>query len=52
MNSGGAQRVVANLANQFVDQGHQVRILTFMDGDAYELNNKIDRLRFHKSYLM
>ena len=52
MNSGGAQRVVANLANQFVDQGHQVRIITFMDGDAYELNNKIDRLRFHKSYLI
>ena len=52
MNFGSAQRVVAKLANQFVGQGHQVRILTLMVDDAYEHNNKIERLIFHIIYLL
>lgn len=47
MNAGGAQRVIANLANYLIDKRYDIRIITFMDADAYELDERIVRVRFH-----
>ncbi|MBC2840330.1 glycosyltransferase family 4 protein [Robiginitalea sp. SC105] len=47
MNSGGAQRVIANLSNYLVETGYEVRIITFMGEDAYNLDERVQRLRFH-----
>ena len=41
MNNGGAERVVANLANSFCDS-HTVKVVTFVSGDSfYELDDRI-----------
>ena len=45
MSSGGA---VANLANHFDGLNYEIRIITFLEGDHYELNRTIQRIRFHK----
>lgn len=51
LRSGGAERVVCNLANYFATQGHIVRIITFMDKpDKYPLHDAIERIRFHDSW--
>ena len=47
MNSGGAQRVVANLSNFLINHEYEIRIITFMDDEAYVLDKRIQRLRFH-----
>lgn len=52
LKAGGAERVVAVLANYFADKGHKVRIITFMDGDDYQLNPAIERVRFHKKFII
>jgi len=49
LRSGGAERVVSTLANHFVDTGHEVRLITFKDGDKYHLDNRIIRKKFHKN---
>lgn len=42
MTKGGAERVISNLANMFVNEGNEVYILTLLKGDsAYQLNDKI-----------
>ena len=46
MDAGGAQRVIANLANYLVEKNCQIRIITFREGDAYELNSEIERIRY------
>jgi len=52
MLSGGAERVVANLANYFAENGHTVRIITFSDAECYELNSNIERIRFHNNKIL
>ncbi|RTE53801.1 glycosyltransferase family 4 protein [Arenibacter aquaticus] len=47
LTGGGAERVLVLLANYFVENGHTVRIITFYDGDAYELDSRISRVRLH-----
>lgn len=42
MTKGGAERVISNLANMFVNEGNEVYILTLLNGDsAYQLDDKI-----------
>ena len=44
MGSGGAERVIATLSNQFVNKGHEVSILMLSgkaNGSFYELDNEI-----------
>lgn len=48
LKGGGAERVVSTLANYFDDNGYEVSILTFSEGDRYPLNKGIIRKRFHK----
>lgn len=45
--NGGAERVMAILANHFVSQGHHVNLISFNKGDAYEINPKINRVKLH-----
>ena len=51
MSGGGAERVVALLANHLDSIGYQVRIITFQGEDKYELNEGVTRLKLHKHYL-
>ncbi len=52
LKAGGAERVVSIIANYFAEKKHTVRIITFIDGDAYELDPRIERIRFHKRGLI
>lgn len=47
LNGGGAERVLVLLANHFSSIGYEVSIITFNNGDAYELNNSIKRVKLH-----
>jgi len=51
MSGGGAERVVALLANHLDFLGYDVRIITFQGEDAYSLNKGVKRLRLHRHYL-
>ena len=51
MSGGGAERVVALLANYIDSVGYAVRIITFHGEDKYELNEGVKRLRLHRHYL-
>ena len=46
LGAGGAERVVSTLANHWVSEGHQVRIVTLTDTatDFYRLDPRIERL--------
>ncbi len=44
----GAQRVVCSLANYFSERGNSVRVITYRDGDTYQLNENVQRIRLHK----
>ena len=46
MDAGGAQRVIANLANYLSNHNYEIRIITFRTGDAYKLESAIERIRF------
>jgi len=48
----GAQRVVCSLANYLSEKGNQVRVITYRDGDAYKLNENIERIRLHKKLFL
>lgn len=48
LGDGGAQRVVSSLANYFAKRNHRVRIITFKDGDKFELHDSVERIRLHK----
>lgn len=52
MVGGGAERVVSILANYFAENGHEVRIITFKNGDAYTYHPSIKRIRFHKKAII
>ena len=47
LDGGGAERVAVLLANFFVTNGHQVSIITFNKGDAYQIDENIKRVRLH-----
>lgn len=47
MTGGGAQRVMALLANHFSNSGHTISIITLNPGLAYELDSKIKFVRLH-----
>ena len=44
----GAQRVICTLANYLAENGYTIRIITFRDGDYYELHEKVERVRLHQ----
>ncbi|WP_088340965.1 glycosyltransferase family 4 protein [Robiginitalea sediminis] len=49
---GGAERVMSILVNKFCQEGHQVRLITFKDGeDAYPIDPQVQRLHFNKKVL-
>lgn len=48
MSGGGAERVVSILANYFDENGYDVRIITFIGDDSYNLHPNIKRVRLHK----
>ena len=48
MTGGGAERVMVLLAEHFTLKGHTVSILTFNEGDAYEISLGIKRIRLHR----
>lgn len=51
LTSGGAERVVSLLANEFANRGHEVRLLTFDPvEDAFELDPRIKRIKYKKSF--
>lgn len=52
MSSGGAERVVANLANYFSIKGYKVRIITFNKGSHYTLNKEITLVELHKKFII
>ena len=47
LRGGGAERVMVLLADHFASKGHTVSILTFNEGDDYELSEKVKRIRLH-----
>lgn len=49
LNGGGAERVMATLANEMI-KNHQIRIITFnqTNDDPFELDNKIQRVNLNK----
>jgi len=52
LQSGGAERVVSKIGEYLANHNYQVRIITFRKEDAYSLDEKIERLRFHKNLLL
>lgn len=48
MAGGGAERVLALIANFFAQNGDTVRIITFNEGDAYDLDASIVRVKLHE----
>ncbi|WP_149277683.1 glycosyltransferase family 4 protein [Pareuzebyella sediminis] len=48
----GAQRVVCSLANYFANNNNKIRIITYREGDKYQLNEKIQRVRLHKKLFL
>ncbi|SIS37071.1 Glycosyltransferase involved in cell wall bisynthesis [Zobellia uliginosa] len=52
LGSDGAQRVVATLANYFSEKGHKIRIITFREGDRYQLNPSVERVRLHDTLMI
>ena len=44
---GGAERVMVILANFFVTKGHHVTIITFNEGDDFQLDERVSRVRLH-----
>ena len=52
LDAGGAERVVSRLANHFAENGNDVRIITFRNGDAFELHPSIIRIRLHNNLII
>ncbi|SDF31146.1 glycosyltransferase family 4 protein [Cellulophaga baltica] len=47
LHGGGAERVMVLLAEYFSKKGHIVKLITFNDGEFYELNENITRVKLH-----
>jgi len=52
LKAGGAERVVANLANYISKKGHIVRIITFNKGGGYELAPEIKVITLDRKFLI
>lgn len=51
LSGGGAERVVCNLANYLVENGHDVTILTVSDKQTYEINKNVKHIvLYQESY--
>lgn len=51
LTGGGAERVVALLANEFANRGHIVRLFTFTPvKDAFKLDPRIERIKYDKNF--
>lgn len=51
LTSGGAERVVSNLANEFANKGHEVRLFTFDPvEDAYIIDPRIMRIKYKRNF--
>ena len=44
MGGGGAQRVMANITNEFVRRGHNVTIISNIERSSYELDKRVKLL--------
>lgn len=44
---GGAERVMVIIADYLVKKNYDVSLITFNEGDTYEINSKIKRVRLH-----
>ncbi|MBC7915789.1 MAG: glycosyltransferase family 4 protein [Pyrinomonadaceae bacterium] len=47
LSGGGAERVMVILANYFVIKGHEVTIITFNNGEAFDVDQKVNRVKLH-----
>jgi len=47
LSGGGAERVMATIVNALVEN-HAVRLITFNDGDKYEISNRVERIKLHQ----
>ncbi|MCG2461903.1 glycosyltransferase family 4 protein [Flavobacteriaceae bacterium F89] len=47
ISGGGAERVMVLLANEFAQKNNTVSIITFNEGLAYELNQKVNHIQLH-----
>jgi GalNAc-alpha-(1->4)-GalNAc-alpha-(1->3)-diNAcBac-PP-undecaprenol alpha-1,4-N-acetyl-D-galactosaminyltransferase len=48
LEGGGAERVLVLLASHFQTKGHDIAIITFNEGEDYEIPKSIERIRLHK----
>lgn len=48
LQGGGAERVLVLLASHFQTKGHDIAIITFNEGEDYEIPKSIERIRLHK----
>jgi len=51
LNGGGAERVMATLANGFSDKGYKIRLITFNEGNAFPINSDVKRIELHGGFL-
>lgn len=47
LTGGGAERVLVLLANHFSEKGHKVSIITFNQGEAFQVHDSIKRICLH-----
>lgn len=47
LHGGGAERVMVSLANEFVERGYLINLITFSDPDVFEIDPKVKRIRLH-----
>lgn len=47
LSGGGAERVMVTVANALAEN-HEVRLITFNDGDQYAVSNKVRRIKLHQ----
>mgnify|MGYP001100007377 CR=1 FL=1 len=48
LNPGGAERVMVLLTNHFSEIGHDVRLISLNEGDAYTVSKSVNRVKLHK----
>ena len=47
LRTGGGERVLVTIANNLVNRGHTVRIITFSEPIEYDINTKIELVKLH-----
>lgn len=48
LTGGGAERVMTTLANGFSETSKEIKLITFNESEAYELNNLVKRIKLHE----